>query len=538
MASVRPYVSATLALQARLDLDVLGPEAVVLDPLRVAAAPLLLALGRMEPLVYGPADLVLPQWALYDCAAVPGLICGFAVPVGEMSEALRSALPPAADDEWAPVSRCIAIPTVDQDRWFLFSITGLAEAVAGESERRRATVELALALLGRPRVGGVTQWASSELDLMSALGALRLRSAWSPAHTQPRTLVYELAPGTSLAASEEISAADEALTALQERIEAGATVHVVGPRQRGASGTVVPLAVAAEPPRPRLRPIAVATTAPTLHPENPSLLRLSPFVVAVPESVARFDLAPFGLAIDEVIDPLAVSSAAFLDRLERLDQITFGPEGMPMPRWVYLDGTELTGGIVGMGLRVEDAGAELRKLFGVDADAGGLIPCSVYMAIPTHEDRVWFGHNLASVGGLVPEESLAGLGALTKALALRVFRCHRQVGATQWGSRALFVHTRMGLLELLSAFTPAHGGAETLTYRAEVTTETLEHLARQQGAVLPPTAPSTWLRSDDVAAMQALQDRIEAGERWAIAGRPDLDGEVLRVPLVRLDGTV
>jgi len=108
------------------------------------------------------------------------------------------------------------------------------------------------------------------------------------------------------------------------------------------------------------------------------------------------------------------------------------------------------------------------------------------------------------------------------------------VGATQWSSRALFVHTRLGPLELLSAYTPAHGGAETLTYRAEVTRPALEHLARHQGAELPGLVPDDWLRSDDVDGMQALQARIEAGQRWAIA-RPEVDGAVLRVPLVRLD---
>ena len=86
----------------------------------------------------------------------------------------------------------------------------------------------------------------------------------------------------------------------------------------------------------------------TLHPRNERLLRdLVPYVVATPDNLARLDLAPFGLAVPDEgrIDPLHTRSETFLTLLSRLDAITFGPEGMPMARWLFVDGSELPGGI-------------------------------------------------------------------------------------------------------------------------------------------------------------------------------------------------
>ena len=45
--------------------------------------------------------------------------------------------------------------------------------------------------------------------------------------------------------------------------------------------------------------------------------------------------------------------------LEQLDALTFGPEGMPMPLWVFYNASELPGGIVGFGdKRWRTSGAE------------------------------------------------------------------------------------------------------------------------------------------------------------------------------------
>jgi hypothetical protein len=275
----------------------------------------------------------------------------------------------------------------------------------------------------------------------------------------------------------------------------------------------------------------------TLALANPELLaRLRPFVVATEDHQARFDLAPFGLPIrpDARFDPLREASASFLEMLRKLDTATFGPEGMPMPRWVFFDGAELPGGIAGYGEDAATVPAETRALLGVPSDYRGIVPYSMFIAIPTHESGIWMAHNLASISRLIPGVDYSGLGALTKATGLVVYRARRQIGATQWNSHALMVHTRLGALELLSAWTPAHSEPWTLTYGVDLPDSALRHLARDLDALVSYPAPDFFIDSDDHASMQALQARIEAGERYVIAGRPRLLGpERLEVPVTR-----
>lgn len=261
-----------------------------------------------------------------------------------------------------------------------------------------------------------------------------------------------------------------------------------------------------------------------LHPENDRLLaRLELFVVATADNRARFDPRPFELQVapDGHIDPLRRDAAPFLDLLQALDAATFGPEGMPMPRWVFYDAGELPGGVVGFGCRAAALPPGLAEALQVPPRYGGIVPLSMYIAIPTLEPGVWVGHNLSSLRDRLPGDPLRGLGSLTKAVALRVFRAKAQIGATQWSSRALRVHARMGPLRLLTAWTPAHTYPASLTYRAELDDAALLRLAGDPEGSAARPAPTAWIGSDDHAAMQALQERIEAGERWCVAGPPE-----------------
>ncbi|MFO0591661.1 MAG: hypothetical protein U0441_29210 [Polyangiaceae bacterium] len=271
-----------------------------------------------------------------------------------------------------------------------------------------------------------------------------------------------------------------------------------------------------------------------IQPRNERLLRdLVPYVVATPDHLPYLDLAPFGLAIAERgrIDPLRTSSETFLTLLSRLDAITFGPEGMPMARWLFVDGSELPGGIVGLAREATALDAEARALLRVPDAYDALVPLAQYIAVPTLEPGAWVGHNLASAAEQLPGRGLEGLGRLTKAIALAVYRATAQIGATQWASRALHVHARMGPLELISAWTPSHADPATLTYRATLDLPTLRHLADDPRGIIPHIDPSEWIDSDDTGAMQSLQQRIESGERRFIVGPPVTTGhERQRIP--------
>ena len=144
----------------------------------------------------------------------------------------------------------------------------------------------------------------------------------------------------------------------------------------------------------------------TLAPANSALsARLRPFVVALEEHRAEFDCGAFGWVIgrEDRLDPLRLASVRFLEILRRLDAATFGPEGMPMPRWVFFDGAELPGGIVGFGADAGTLSLHTRQLLEVEASYQGLVPLSMFIAIPTHEPGTWMAHNLASIAPQVPD---------------------------------------------------------------------------------------------------------------------------------------
>ena len=89
------------------------------------------------------------------------------------------------------------------------------------------------------------------------------------------------------------------------------------------------------------------------------------------------------------------------------------------------------------------------------------------------------------------------------------------------------MHTRLGVLELITAWTPAHSEACTLTYEVSVDDEALRRLVSERAPEV--SEPERWIQTHDHDAMRELQTRLEAGEHWAIIGRPSARG----VPISR-----
>ena len=256
------------------------------------------------------------------------------------------------------------------------------------------------------------------------------------------------------------------------------------------------------------------------------------FLVAPADSFAHADTAPFGLDLTWHIDPLAAASGPFLDLLQTLDGLTFGPEGMPMDKWVFYDCSELPGFIYGFATPVETLSDEERALFRVPEGYTGPVPLSMYIAIPMMEPGTWFGHNLASLNRILPHRGLHHLGTITKALALKCYKVERFVGATQWTSKALYIHTKFGPLELLTTYTPAHSIHETLTYAFDVTDLSLRAAFGDPEAVLERPTPDRHLASDDVATMKAMQEALESGARYTLVDAAQPEGQRLLHPIV------
>ena len=565
--ALRPYVLATPRVQRALGVAEPGgagaafASALVLDPMRVASSALVDGIQRLDAALFAPRGMGMPRWALYDCAGLPGAVIGLGAEAAILPAEARAALAlDPAFEGFAPVSMMIVIPMIGEGRWLAYTLGSIGRA-AGLADLDARTLSLGLdavrAASGEgAEVMAIAQWTSPEMAALSTLAPVRVLSAWLPAHDHAATAVLRLdlarsrrpipvdAPGVTLGSIDLEDA--RALRGLQRDIEAGREVHITGspcfqgPSQRMPIATSVldaPAIARDDAPAPRdraaIEPAPHVTTG--VHPANERLLRdLAPFVVATPEHQARLELAPFGIAIPAIgrIDPLRASSARFLGLLSKLDALTFGPEGMPMPRWLFLDGSALPGGIVGLARPASALDPEARALFGLPDDDEGLVPLAMYIAVPTLDRGVWVGHNLASAAERLPRRGLEGLGRLTKALGLAVYGARAQIGATQWASRALHVHARLGPLELLSAWTPAHADIETLTYRAAIDDTTLHHLAGDPAGHVDHPPPDLWIDSADPLAMQSLQARIEAGERFQIVGPPvHLEGHHQRLPV-------
>jgi hypothetical protein len=263
-----------------------------------------------------------------------------------------------------------------------------------------------------------------------------------------------------------------------------------------------------------------------LQTKNDSIIAKYPtYVVGTSENLGGIDLAPFGLETTWKIDPTRLQSATFLDLLQRLDGLTFGPEGMPMDKWVFYNCAELPGFIYGFATPASDLNEEERALFQVPEGYEGPVPISMYIAIPMLEEGAWFGHNLASLNRVLPARGLSSLGTITKALALKAYGVEHFFGATQWDSRALYIHTKFGPLDLITAYTPAHSIPLTLTYAFDVKDDGLRAVLGDPGYNIEFPQADIYLDADDEVSIRQLQEDIEFGAKVQLVGAPSLQGD-------------
>ena len=274
-----------------------------------------------------------------------------------------------------------------------------------------------------------------------------------------------------------------------------------------------------------------------LRTKNDAILEKYPtYVVATPNNRNAIDLCPFGLQTKWTVDPTRLESAIFLDLLQCLDGLTFGPEGMPMDKWVFYNCAELPGFIYGFATPASDLNEEERNLFRVPDGYEGPVPISMYIAIPMLEEGAWFGHNLASLNRVLPSRRLNSLGTITKALALKAYGVRHFFGATQWDSQALYIHTKFGPLDLATAYTPAHSIPMTLTYAFDVTDDGLRAVLGDPNYDIEYPEATMYLDGADDDAVKALQAEIEAGARLQLVGAPSVQGDttIHRIRTVKL----
>ncbi|MFO0829452.1 MAG: hypothetical protein U0572_15045 [Phycisphaerales bacterium] len=183
----------------------------VLDPLREADAD---AIGPLQPPNDGPPDTIMPRWAVYDCAEVPGAVIGL----------LRTPVSSPYRRPLDPLAVVLATPHAEPHSWHLYGLTVRAES-GPSPEIRTRMVRHAMSILRAERVTLVVPWTSRVLPRLAARETVELLAARTPLHgpTPAATLLVHRdassAPTRRDAAPIEVPADDGPLDGVLRRLQ-------------------------------------------------------------------------------------------------------------------------------------------------------------------------------------------------------------------------------------------------------------------------------------------------------------------------------
>lgn len=215
-----------------------------------------------------------------------------------------------------------------------------------------------------------------------------------------------------------------------------------------------------------------------------------------------------------VKDAQSMSEGPFTDQILNLENTVFG-EKLAMPRWVFYDCAIMPGITAGFAVRKEAAPASVLSVCRPDEGAEW-VPLSLFCTIPTMRPGEWVAHNLSSINSALPEQDrFWGLGFLSKAFGLWYANIETCCGMAQWRSPSLKLHSHYGDIEIVTAFTPSHTYAQTLTYRLKVNpSEWDRFFTENQSSRFRSQYKASGLTVDrkDDASLIRLQERIERGE--------------------------
>jgi hypothetical protein len=175
----------------------------------------------------------------------------------------------------------------------------------------------------------------------------------------------------------------------------------------------------------------------------------------------------------------------------------------------------MPGFVAGFAMKTAKLPAAIKKVMRYKDDFEWT-PISLFIIIPTMKKGEWVAHNLCAINSMIPEaDRLYALGFLSKAFGLWYANVETCCGMTQWGNAALKLHSHYGHLEILTAYTPVHSHAKTITYRTEVQVsswekfftkeEDLEFLEKYKpsGMMIDPASEQS---------MMEIHSRIQNGE--------------------------
>lgn len=263
----------------------------------------------------------------------------------------------------------------------------------------------------------------------------------------------------------------------------------------------------------------------------------SPYLLTTNYHQPLLELAPLGInlkARGHVIDAQRRDNQNFLYLLQQLERLTFGPLEMMMPKWVSYDAGIMPSGIFGFASQVEQLPSWVKSALKTPQAYAGPAPLTQMISIPTPEEGSWHLHTLSSLNQVCTGSATpANLMLLTLCLGVRVFRMKRLYGGTQWRSSRLSMYTRLGPLEVLTAYTPNHSVRETLTWRLDIHRPLVEAALISDGASVAALPATHMLDIDDAEALKHMQKEIESGVRYQIVGPPMIRGSIVQVPVRR-----
>jgi hypothetical protein len=233
-------------------------------------------------------------------------------------------------------------------------------------------------------------------------------------------------------------------------------------------------------------------------------------------------------------NPLSLDELEFAEQIYYIEEKAFGAANMTMPRWVFYDCAIIPGFVAGFAMKTAKLPEAVRKVMRVDPKQEWT-PLSLFIIIPTMAKGQWVAHNLCAVNSMLePADRLYGLGFLSKAFGLWYANVESCCGMTQWANPALKLHIHYGTLEVMTAYTPVHSHAKTITYRAQVNTAAWEQFfTREPDLQFLETYEPAGITLDPVSedSMIALHNKIMKGEGPYVLSSSEIANKKLSDPL-------
>lgn len=219
-------------------------------------------------------------------------------------------------------------------------------------------------------------------------------------------------------------------------------------------------------------------------------------------------------------DPLVKDSQKMAERdftaqIINLENRVFGAAGLAMPKWVFYDCGVMPGVVAGYAMKRSHAPRSFLEITQPESSSEW-IPLSLFIIIPTMTQGEWVAHNLSSINSALPEgERLWGLGFMSKAFGLWYSNIDICCGMTQWRGPAIRLHSHYGDMQILTAYTPSHSVAETLTYRLKVNMSEWDRFFTHQPSERfnrEFERTEVVVKRAETQSLMSLQRRIEAQE--------------------------